>query len=106
MELSKEQMKLLKQVKENSINTDPDYYYNNQILQDLMYKDELILATMEWDDNKETLYPTSYVLTVDGKNELSKAIEKRKNHWKDKILYPIITGTVTGVIGYLLGKFG
>lgn len=106
MELSKEQIELLKQVKNGTISTDTDYYFDNQILQDLMYKDKLIDPHLIWSKKYDGLVPDAYKLTVAGQNELSKSLEKKNSNWKDKILYPIITGTVTGVIGYLLGKFG
>ena len=58
MELSKEQIKLLKLAKTNDIPIDADYYYSNDILQDLIYQKGLIETKSKHID--EDLLPFDY----------------------------------------------
>jgi len=103
MELSKEQIELLKLVKTNQIDTSTDYYYDNQILQDLIYKEELIEPHMIWSDKEEGLVPDSYELTVKGQNELSKAMEKNRKRINDNFTFPIISNAISAIIGIIIG---
>ena len=107
MELSKEEIKLLELVKNNDISLDPDYYYDNLKLQNLIHKKKLIVADMasekDEDDFSTGLHPIKYSLTVDGENELSKSLELRKENRRKGLYYPLLTNSISAVIGLILG---
>lgn len=108
MELSKEEIKLLKLAKDNKISLDQNMYYDNQILQDLLNNKKLIVATAEYKHSE--YFPTKYELTVNGQNELSKYKQSRYDFWKAHLYLPVASSTVVGIFtyiaGYLVGKFG
>lgn len=103
MELSKEEIKILQSVRDKSIPTGVDDYYNNEILQGLMHTKGLVIGTMGIDEKTEALYPESYELTTKGQNELSIALQKRNENRRKAFLYPTINSLISGIIGIIIG---
>lgn len=109
MELSKEEIKLLKLAKTNKIPLTQESLYDNKILGKLLYDKKLInfKPRVEEDGNYT---PLKFWLEPDGEIELSKALQARSDFWKAHLYLPIIASTFTGVItyfvGYLVGQSG
>jgi len=101
MELSKEQINLLKQVKNETV--DIDYYYNNPVFGELITVHELVNPHLVWSDEHRGLVPDGFMLTAKGQTELSKALEKKHRRWNDNFLFPIISNAISAIIGIIIG---
>lgn len=105
MELSKEEIKLLKLANKNKIKLESGYFEQNQMLYNLLFVKKLIEGDFSYDEFGIPYNPRAYNLTLNGQNELSKAMQKRSDYWKSHFYLPIITGLITGFLGFLVGKF-
>ncbi|MCI1699435.1 hypothetical protein [Liquorilactobacillus nagelii] len=103
MQLSKEQIDVLQKVESNNLPLDLDSYNSNQILMDLERKG-LVDYEPEYDESIQLTGLKRIYLTQTGKNELSIHINNEKSAFKTTFTYPLITNTISGVIGIIIGS--
>lgn len=103
MQLSKEQIDVLQKVNSNDLPLDLDSYNSNQVLI-YLEKKGLVDYEPEYDENIQLIGLKRIYLTQTGKNELSIYINNKKNVFKTSFTYPLITNTISGAIGAVIGS--
>lgn len=97
MELSKEQLKLLKHLDELPKTND---YFNNNLLD--FFNDDLIELDLDYSNDREI---KAYKLTSKGKATVSKEVEARKIDIRNNLWFPVITSVIGAVLGFIVGWF-
>lgn len=100
MNLSNEQVALLKQIKNNELPSGNEFYNHNELLQDLVHKD---LVNFNFVPNSDRQIDT-YVLTTEGQNQLSLHSTEIVHHYQN-VSSNIISGIGGAIVGALITYF-
>lgn len=103
MSISRKQAEILKSVDVNGKKLASQLYDDkNKILLDLFDK-KYISPVVDSVDGE--LKAVDVSLTAKGDNELSAYLDNEKNSFKNNFSYPLITNSISGVVGAVIGSF-
>lgn len=99
--ISKEQAKILTDIKNNKIPNGFDFYNSNKLLISLV-EDEYVNQEIKWIKVPIEYDIVGYNLTPKGINELSLYNEQKKNDLKNNFMFPLLVSVISFVAGMFI----